>query len=199
MQLTDKILLEVKTTFDLPKEKLKNPVLIQMCGAPCWGKTTLAKKICSKLPIVHISSDKIRKKIFPQAEHSQEETRFINDEIIETILRDFLKQGYSVILDLNIDLKKYRKKNEKLAKEVKVRSIVIMPYCSHQVAIRRLNERRKNPWRLSQNQEYIVPEEAYWMYVKKIQKPTIFEKAWKFNSEKNEDNKFDKLINYLKK
>ncbi len=198
MELTPEILQSAYETITIPEDKLENPVLIQMIGAPAWGKTFLTERITSTLPIVSISSDRLRKKLFPQAEFTEEENRFLFDQVTETMIKELAQKGHSIILDMNVGKKTHRKKNCEMAKSLGMKCLSILTYCSDKTAKLRMTERQKNPWKLIQRSEYIVPVERYEHFVEELEKPGIFEKKFKFNSEKNEIKKFKKLIAYLK-
>lgn len=199
MKLDQNILDQAKETVNIPTEKLENPIMIQMMGAPSWGKTFLAKKIASSVPIVRISGDSIRKKIFPQAEFSESENRFIYDDVIPVMIEELSKEGHSVIIDANVNKRVFRKKNAEQADKLGMRSLTILVKCSDEVAKKRLTERRKNPWKLVQSNEYVVPAEAYDSIKKEVEMPSLLEKSFTFNSEKEESKKFAKLLKYLKK
>lgn len=169
-----------------------------MVGAPCWGKTFLSERIAGAVPIVVLSSDRLRKKIFPQAEFTEEENRFLFDKVAETMMRELAQKGHSLILDMNVGRKIHRSKNCELAKGLGMRCLTVLTKCSDETAKRRLTERQKNPWKLMQRNEYVVSVEKYDYFVKELEIPGIFEKKFKFNSEKNETKKFKKLIAYLK-
>jgi len=198
VKLTAEVLQLAYETITISEDKLENPILIQMVGAPTWGKTFLSERITGAVPIVRISGDRLRKKIFPQAEFTEEENRFLFDQVGETILKELAQNGQSIILDMNVSKKAYRQKNCELAKSLGMRCLTILTRCSDKTARCRLTERQKNPWRLVQRNEYVVPVERYDQFVKEIELPGIFEKKFKFNSEKNETKKFKKLIAYLK-
>lgn len=198
MKLTPEILQSAYETLTIPEDKLENPILIQMVGGPSWGKTFLSDRIAGVVPVVRISSDRLRKKLFPQAEFTEEENRFLFDQVCETLIKELAQNGHSIILDMNVARKFHRTKNCELANSLGMRCLTVLTKCSDKTAKRRMQERQKNPWRLIQRNEYIVPVERYDYFVKELELPGLFEKKFKFNSEKDETKKFKKLIAYLK-
>ena len=48
-------------------------MLIIICGLPGTGKTFIAKKLAPKINAEHLSTDRIRKELFPEPTYSEDE------------------------------------------------------------------------------------------------------------------------------
>lgn len=73
-------------------------MLIIVCGLPGSGKTTLAKAVSKAVGALHLSSDRIRKEIFPDPTYSEEEKRAVYMEMAERA-KKALSEGRDVVAD----------------------------------------------------------------------------------------------------
>ena len=73
-------------------------MLIIVCGLPGTGKTTLAKAISRRLGAAYLSSDVLRKRMFPDPSYSEEERGKVYDELV-SLCRKALAEGKHVVVD----------------------------------------------------------------------------------------------------
>lgn len=86
-------------------------------GAPGSGKTHFAIRFCRDYPVIHLSSDDIRARLFPKPGY----TRAENEVVFQTLKRaatTFMRNRSSVFYDANNNQLKYRLPSYKLARKL---------------------------------------------------------------------------------
>lgn len=82
-------------------------MIIIICGLPGTGKTTLANELAPEISAVVLSSDRIRKEIFPKPTYSRDERRLVYKIMI--LLAKYLHgKGINCILDATFNLERSR-------------------------------------------------------------------------------------------
>ncbi len=82
-------------------------MIVLICGLPGTGKTTLAKHIAPLIDAVILSSDKIRKELFPTPTYSREEREFVYQVML--LLAKYLHSAQkNCILDATFTREKSR-------------------------------------------------------------------------------------------
>ena len=119
-------------------------MIIIICGLPGVGKTTLAKNLAPKINASILSSDKIRKELFPIPTYSTEELKMVYDVMIITAkyLNDI---GENCILDATFNREDSRIEVKKKLRLDDRQFQIIECSCPEEIAISRL-ESRKNDY-----------------------------------------------------
>lgn len=74
------------------------PALVLLSGLPATGKTTFAARLASRLPIVAIESDAVRRELVPQPSYTSTESARVFD-VAEARVHDALLAGRHALLD----------------------------------------------------------------------------------------------------
>jgi len=82
-------------------------MLIIVCGLPGSGKSSLSKDLAKRFSAVHLNSDAIRKKLFPQPTYSEEEKVKVYEEMARQA-GEILGKGNTVIADATFSKSGYR-------------------------------------------------------------------------------------------
>jgi predicted kinase len=110
-----------------------------MCGLPGVGKTTIARQLAPLINGVVLSTDKIRKEIFPKPTYGRRERKLIYDILI--LLAKYLCNS-NCILDATFSIEKSRQeiRNKLGLCSKKIR--IIECVCPEDIVIARLNVRK---------------------------------------------------------
>jgi predicted kinase len=112
-----------------------------MCGLPGVGKTTIARQLAPLINGVVLSTDKIRKEIFPKPTYGRRERKLIYDILI--LLAKYLcNSNVNCILDATFSIEKSRQeiRNKLGLCSKKIR--IIECVCPEDIVIARLNVRK---------------------------------------------------------
>lgn len=74
------------------------PALVLLSGLPATGKTTFAARLASRLPIVRIESDAIRRELASRPSYTAAENARVFD-VVEARIRDALRARRHALLD----------------------------------------------------------------------------------------------------
>jgi predicted kinase len=118
-------------------------LIIIICGLPGVGKSTLAKNLAPMINATILSSDKIRKELFPNPTYSPFERKLVYDVMI--IIAKYLNKARSnCILDATFNREDSRVEiKEKLQLDDKEFQIIEC-FCPEQVVISRLKSRKND-------------------------------------------------------
>ncbi len=111
-------------------------MLIIVCGLPGTGKTTVAKKIVTKIGGILLRTDVIRKELIEKPTYSEEEKQTIYSELFLRA-KELIKNGKDVILDGTFA----KKKNREKAKEISKEQIIVEIICPENIIKERIEKR----------------------------------------------------------
>lgn len=117
-------------------------MLIIVCGLPGSGKSTLARALSKRLGAVHLSSDLIRKRLFPDPKYSAEEKAMVYGEMAGLCAKS-LSEGKDVIADATFYKERTREDFRSIARRAGERSYVILCRLDERIIRGRLGRRRK--------------------------------------------------------
>lgn|SRR5512143_1588337 len=115
-------------------------MLIIVCGLPGTGKTTLAQELARRRSAVLLSSDVIRKRIFPAPSYSEEEKATVYEEMARMCLVA-LKGGKNVVADATFYKEGLRERFRSMAAEAGTEAFVILCLLEEAEAEERLGRR----------------------------------------------------------
>lgn len=148
--------------------KLKQPVLIYMYGAPGSGKTFVSRQISEMLGMAHISSERLRYELFQDPMHDKTEIGIIN-QLMAYMTEEFLKVGVSVMYDTSVSRKADRKILKELARKNKAKDMMIWMQVDQETAWGR-NQKRDMRKSDDKYAEALTPE-LFEQYVRIMQNP----------------------------
>ena len=118
-------------------------MIVVICGLPGVGKSTLAKDLAPLLNAVILSSDKIRKELFPNPIYSKREVKIIYDVMI--LLAKYLYgAGINCIIDATFNKEKSRTqlKNKLMLPEEEL--FMVECICPDDTIVSRLKTRKND-------------------------------------------------------
>jgi predicted kinase len=118
-------------------------LIVVICGLPGVGKSTLAKDLAPLLNAVILSSDKIRKELFPNPIYSKREVKIIYDVMI--LLAKYLYgAGINSIIDATFNKEKSRTqlKNKLMLPEEEL--FMVECICPEDTIVSRLKTRKND-------------------------------------------------------
>jgi len=127
------------------------PVLFVLCGLPGAGKSHLARRLAQRLPSVIVSSDFVRKSLFPRPTYASEESAFIH-QVSHAVTARLLLQSLRVIADATNLAEWHREKLYRIADETHAKLIVVHAVAPEAVIRARLSQRdaARNPHEFSE-------------------------------------------------
>jgi predicted kinase len=118
------------------------PILHVICGVPCSGKSTLAKKLENEHPALRLTPDEWMHRII--GDKYDEEKRIAVEKIQGEIAEQALRLGVDVILENGFWTRKERDHLGDMAKRVGATRKLYYLDISREELLRRLEERNKN-------------------------------------------------------
>ena len=116
-------------------------IIIIICGLPGAGKTTLSKDLARLINAVILSTDKIRKEMFPRPTYSKQERRLVYD-ILELIAKYLYNARVNCILDATFNTEYSRKKLKDRISIPDEQFCIVECTCPEHVIISRLKDRK---------------------------------------------------------
>lgn len=182
------------TIRSLPQGKeFGKPAAVIILAPPGAGKFELAEKIAKQFGFVHIQADKIQSLLAPRAgffENLDHVTDFALDVMIELV-----KQGYSPVLDRNVNKKGYREKFKLDVEAAGGELIEVVIECPDEVNLKNIS---------ADNVDIQVGERAghildrdYYLYKKSLVEPPIGEVRYHIPCQYNEID-WERLVNFFK-
>jgi predicted kinase len=121
---------------------MNGPVLIILTGLVGTGKSTVGKMIAKRIGAVMLSTDVIRRELFPKRTYSKEESRRTYEEMLERAAK-LLSKNKSVILDATFSKEDYRNEAKDIARKTKSGWQVVELTCDPKVIRERFSARKK--------------------------------------------------------
>lgn len=100
----------------MSKPKMTRPTLVMLMGYPGSGKSYTANNLANLLGMAHISSDKIREKLFPKPSYSPKEHRIVVQMML-LMAEQFLEIEQSVVFDISLNRLSERRAMRDIAKK----------------------------------------------------------------------------------
>lgn len=116
--------------------------LIGMYGYPGSGKTYFSQRLSEKKGWFHLSSDRIRLKMFDEPEYTQEEHKTVFN-FMDYLAAELLRKGMSVVYDANFNFKESREKLARIATETNARYYLVHIETPEETALKRIDTRYK--------------------------------------------------------
>ncbi|HSB46701.1 MAG TPA: ATP-binding protein [Candidatus Bilamarchaeum sp.] len=116
-------------------------MLIIICGLPGSGKSTLARALARKTGAMHLSSDRIRREMFPRPGYSEEEKQAVYGELMRRT-EDALRGGRSAVVDATFYRKRQREDFTLIAERAGAKWRLILCTIEEGEAKKRLSRRR---------------------------------------------------------
>jgi len=111
-------------------------MLIIVCGLQGTGKTSVAKKIASKIDGILLRTDVIRKEIIKKPTYSEEEKQSVYDEMFSRA-KELIEGGKDVILDSTFAKKENRDKAQEITKDFRI----VETICPENIVKERIEKR----------------------------------------------------------
>jgi predicted kinase len=112
-----------------------------MCGLPGVGKTTVAKQIAPLLNAVVLSTDKIRKELFPKPSYARRERKLIYDVLV-LVAKYLCNLNINCILDATFSKEKSRQEIRNKLRSCSKEISIIECLCPEDIVIDRLRSRK---------------------------------------------------------
>jgi predicted kinase len=116
-------------------------LIVVICGLPGVGKSTLAKSLAPMISATILSSDKIRKELFPNPTYSPFERKLVYDVMI--ILAKYLNESkINCILDATFNREDSRMKIKEKLQLGNKQFHIVECLCHEEIVISRLKDRK---------------------------------------------------------
>ena len=116
------------------------PVLVALIGLPGAGKTTVARRIAGRFPLLVLESDELRRDLIPVPDYSQaESTRLF--VAMHRLIAGLLARGVPVLLDATNLVEAHREPLRRLAREAGAKLVLVLVQAAPQVVRERLSRR----------------------------------------------------------
>ncbi len=122
-----------KKSLAVAKVKTRQPFMMAMVGLVGSGKSTVASRIAEATGAVIVRGDSIRVEL----RRVGEEYKY-TDVIAQTVIRDLLRDGCSVVVDSDCVIEAKRIALAKIAQEFGRRFLVVRVHCNPEIAIGRM-------------------------------------------------------------
>ena len=168
---------EIKESIEEPAAKAEKRELFLFFGLPESGKSTLAKEIYNRNQdqSIYLAADQISLEYkLDQSDHYH----WIF-EIFDELIEDYLKAGYSVVVDANLDKYQLRKKYYQLAEEAGAEVKLFYLKCSLAEIEKRQQQRNQlSDSELRSKGLYGHNQNAIEKYLQEMKPPQISEKVY---------------------
>lgn len=115
-------------------------MIVVICGLPGVGKTTLAKDLAPLIDAVILSSDKIRKELFPKPNYSKQEVK-INYDVLMLLAKYLYSAGINCIIDATFNKERSRTELKSKLMLPDEKLCIIECICSEDIIVSRLKSR----------------------------------------------------------
>ena len=118
-------------------------MIILVCGLPGVGKTSISNELAKLTTWITLSTDKIRKELFPNPTYSSEEKRLTYDVLI-LIAKYLYQSGMNCILDGTFNTKYSRKQIKKKLNLSSQQICIVECICPEDIVIARIKNRKND-------------------------------------------------------
>jgi len=160
-----------------------------MCGIPASGKSTIAKHIANRTNAVIVSSDEIRRELYPGQDYDIEQNRE-TFRILGHRFRAALKAGQNVIIDAVNRRPSERKKYAASAKKKGYRTICV--FCDKSVKNAILANHSRSEEKRIPNDVIRFNYDAFTDYFTAPRKKEGWDKFWTVNGDSFHEGGFQK-------
>ena len=112
-----------KSLGELP-QAVARPVLVVVSGLPGIGKSYFCRRLSDSLAAAVLESDALRRMLFPQPSHSQQESARLF-KAIHRLAERLLRQGRCIILDATNLSERYREYLYSIAGRLEVKLVLV--------------------------------------------------------------------------
>jgi len=126
---------------DLPEPQV-GPPLIVVSGLPGTGKSFFCRKVAEKLPFLILTSDSLRRVLFPTPQHNEQENKRLFSAC-HVLVEELLKKGIPVIFDATNLLEHHREYLYRAAERAEAKLILVWVEASQEVVRQRLLARER--------------------------------------------------------
>ena len=126
---------------DLPQPQVE-PAFVMVSGLPGTGKSFFCRKLAEKLPFLILSSDALRKILFPSPLYNENENKRLFPAC-HALIEELLTQGIPIIFDATNLLEKHREYLYHAAEKAGARLIPVCVEAPPEVVRQRLLVREK--------------------------------------------------------
>jgi hypothetical protein len=112
---------------------MQGPKLFLMFGYPGAGKTTSSKIIAKETGAVHLSSDELRIKMFPQPKYTQDEHDAVYEEL-DRQTEALLRESKGVVYDANLNRYQHRLEKYEMSEHTHAKPILLWVKVPRQLA-----------------------------------------------------------------
>lgn len=170
----------VLASLRLPAERWRTPVLISLLGLPATGKTTLARSLAERHPLVVLSTDAIRLTYgLPSgpAAHA----------VTYPVIGKLLDQGIGVVWDGVHFKKEDRRRVRQFAEEHGARFVLVVTTAYSVVIAERLRERERDPAQVSAEGKFVITPEHFARIARWLEPAEPDEEPWAIDTSGGED------------
>ena len=118
-------------------------MIVLVCGLPGVGKTSISDELAKLTRWTVLSTDKIRKELFPNPTYSTEEKRLIYD-VLMLIAKYLHRSGTNCILDATFNTKYSREEIKKKLNLSSQQICIVECICPEDIAIARIRNRKND-------------------------------------------------------
>lgn len=123
------------------KPQAKKPFILILYGYPGSGKTTFARQFADEVEkTVHIDIDKVRVELGEQLKRRNIDEAFVGP-MVEYLTREFLSNGFNIVLDVPVFKKSDRRQIRSLALDTKAKLVMAWLQIDAESAFERIRKR----------------------------------------------------------
>ena len=125
----------------LPQPQVEPPLIV-VSGLPGTGKSFFCRKLAESLPFLILSSDALRKALFPSPMYKENENKRLFSAC-HALIEEFLKKGIPIIFDATNLMERHREYLYRAAERAGAKLILVCVEAPTEVVRQRLLSREK--------------------------------------------------------
>ncbi|MBI5928592.1 MAG: ATP-binding protein [Chloroflexi bacterium] len=157
--------------LEMPDLQWRQPVVIALMGLPCTGKTSTARTLARRHPLVHLSVDAIRRDYAVRSEPAAL-------DIVYQVAAEILKQHGGVILDGMHATRSDRHEAQKFAEKYGAHFILIHTVAPTRTVAERLWARMEQPDLTAAEGNAVMTHGQFREVARSMELPGPDESAW---------------------